>query len=140
MSRGLLNAPEADRFSVESMAQQAHHDTDERFNELTDRDAFWGPLLGFRPEKKACISAPRALAMASTLGGFYGMLLNLVVALLCRRSGQPLPALYLMPTMLTLTYFAAFQLTLGPAWNRRARLLLRREGYMHSIARSDDER
>lgn len=121
------------------MAQQAHRDTDERFNELSDRDAFWGPLLGFRPDKKACIGAPRALAMASTLGGFYGMILNLVVALLCRRSGHQLPALYLMPGMLTLTYFAAFQLTLGPAWNRRARLMQRREGYMHSIGRNADE-
>ena len=121
------------------MAQQAHRDTDERFNELSDRDAFWGPLLAFRPEKKACINAPRALAMASTLGGFYGMILNLVVALLCRRSGHPLPALYLMPGILTLTYFAAFQLTLGPAWNRRARLMLRREGYIQSIGRNADE-
>jgi len=59
--------------------------------------------------------------------------------LLCRRSGHQLPALYLMPGMLTLTYFAAFQLTLGPAWNRRARLMQRREGYMHSIGRNADE-
>ena len=118
------------------MAQQAHRDTDERFNELNDRDAFWGPLIGFRPEKKRCISNARALAMASTLGGFYGMLLNLVLALITRHSAHAHPPHVLtMPVVLTLTYFVAFQLTLGPAWNRRARLMLRREGYMESIGR-----
>lgn len=121
------------------MAQQAHRDTDERFNELSDRDAFWGPLLGFRPEKRVCISNARALTMASTLGAFYGMLLNIAVALICRRTGHPLPHLHVMPLVLTLTYFATFQLTLGPAWNRRARLLVRREGYLQSIGRESDE-
>ena len=119
------------------MAQHAQRDTDERFNELSDRDAFWGPLLLFRPEKKRCISSFRALAMATTLGAFYGMLLNLALALICRHSAQRLPALYLMPSILTLTYFVAFQLTLGPAWNRRARLMVRRDDYLQSIGRTD---
>lgn len=122
------------------MAQQAHRETDERFNELSDRDAFWGPLLGFRPEKRQCISNLRALTMASTLGGFYGMLLNLAVALILRRGAHHhLPSVLMMPIILTLTYFVAFQLTLGPAWNRRARLMLRREGYLESIGRARDE-
>jgi hypothetical protein len=122
------------------MAQQAHRETDERFNELSDRDAFWGPLLAFRPEKRRCISGARALLMASTLGGFYGMLLNFAVALIFRKSAHHhLPSVLMMPAILTLTYFVAFQLTLGPAWNRRARLLLRREGYMDSIGRARDE-
>ena len=121
------------------MAQQAHRDTDERFNELSDRDQFWGPLLGFRPDKKCTISNTRVLAMASTLGGFYGMVLNLVLALLLRRSAHHLPAVFVMPAMLTLTYIALFQLTLGPAWNRRARLMVRREGYLHSIGRTPNE-
>ena len=64
------------------MAQHAQRDTDERFNELSDRDAFWGPLLLFRPEKKRCISSFRAFVMAATLGAFYGMLLNLVLWLI----------------------------------------------------------
>ena len=122
------------------MAQQAHRDTDERFNDLSDRDQFWGPLLGFRPDKKRIISSARVLAMACTLGGFYGMLLNLVLALLLRRSEQHLPAVFVMPAMLTATYFALFQLTLGPAWNRRARLMMRREGYLQSIGRTPNER
>lgn len=113
---------------------------DERFNELSDRDAFWGPLLGFRPDKRHCISSVRALAMASTLGGFYGMLLNIAVQLLFRKSAHHhLPSVLMMPAILTLTYFVAFQLTLGPAWNRRARLMLRREGYLDSIGRPHDE-
>ncbi|MES1179484.1 MAG: hypothetical protein ABUL62_34530 [Myxococcales bacterium] len=122
------------------MAQQAHRETDERFNQLSDRDAFWGPLLAFRPDKKRCISGGRALAMASTLGGFYGMLLNLSVALIFRKNAHHhLPSVLMMPAILTLTYFVAFQLTLGPAWNRRARLMLRREGYLASIGRTLDE-
>lgn len=124
------------------MAQQAQRDLDERFNELSDRDAFWGPLLAFRPDKRECIGNLRALGMASVLGGFYGMMLNIMLAFICRRTGHHLPPLVLMPSVLTLTYLVAFQLTLGPAWNRRARLMLRREGYLQSIGRpagdSDD--
>ncbi len=119
------------------MAQQAQRDTNERFNERSDKDAFWGPLLAFRPEKRRCISSFRAFGMAATLGGFYGMLLNLVLALICRHTSQRVPALPLMPAILTLTYFVAFQITLGPAWNRRAKLMARRDGYLQSIGRTD---
>jgi hypothetical protein len=119
------------------MAQHAQRDTDERFNELSDKDAFWGPLLVFRPEKRRCIGSLRVFTMAATLGGFYGMLLNFALAFICRLSAQRLPAGYLMPLVLTLTYFVAFQLTLGPAWNRRAKLLVRRDGYLQSIGRTE---
>lgn len=120
------------------MAQQAQRELDERFNELSDRDAFWGPLLAFRPEKHACIGTLRALTMSATLGGFYGLMLDIIVALICRKTGHQLPPLLLMPSVLTLTYYAAFQLTLGPAWNRRARLMVRRADYLHSIGRRAD--
>jgi len=122
------------------MSQQAQREFDERFNELSDRDAFWGPLLAFRPEKRQCISGLRALAMTTTLGGFYGMLLNLAVALIFRKSvHHHVPSVLMMPAILTFTYFVAFQLTLGPAWNRRARLMMRREGYLQSLGRERDE-
>ena len=117
------------------MAQQAQREIDERLNELSDKDAFWGPLLAFRPDKRQCISSFRAMTMAAILGSFYGMLLNLVLALICRHSTQRIPALYMMPSILTSTYFIAFQLTLGPAWNRRAKLITRRDGYLQSIQR-----
>ena len=119
------------------MAQQAQRDADERFNELSDKDAFWGPLLVFRPEKRRCIGGLRALSMAATLGGFYGMLLNFALVLICRYTAQRMPAAYLMPLVLTLTYFVTFQLTLGPAWNRRAKLLVRRDGYLQSLDRTE---
>jgi hypothetical protein len=122
---------------LESMAQQAHRATDERFNELSDQDAFWGHLLAFRPDKKRCIGSFRALTMAATLGGFFGMLLNLILLLICRHTAQRAPAVLLMPSVLTLTYFVAFQLTLGAAWNRRAKLMVRRDGYLRSIGRPD---
>jgi|SRR6187402_2497450 len=120
------------------MAQQAQRDTDERFNEWSDKDAFWGPLLLFRPEKRRCISSFRALLMAATLGGFYGMLLNLLLLFIFRHTThRAAPAVLLMPATLTLTYFVAFQLTLGPAWNRRAKLMVRRDGYLDSIGRTE---
>ena len=119
------------------MAQRAQREFDERFNELSDKDAFWGPLLAFRPEKNRCIGKFRALTMASVLGSFYGMLLNFALVFICRHSGQPLPPLYMMPATLTLTYFVAFQLTLGPAWNRRAKLMVRRADYLQNIGRDE---
>ena len=118
------------------MAQQAHRETDERLNELSDKDAVWGPLLAFRPEKNRCIGGARVLAMASILGGFYGIVLDVALLLVYRHSSQHCPPAYVMPAILTLTYFAAFQLTLGPAWNRRARLMARREGYLQSLDRT----
>lgn len=117
------------------MAQQVHREIDERLNELSDRDAFWGPLLSFRPEKNRRISAGRVLLLTSLVGGFYGMLLNLILAMICRHS-RALPPVYGAPLVLTFTYFVAFQLSIGPAWNRRARLLVRRADYLHSIDRT----
>jgi hypothetical protein len=59
--------------------------------------------------------------------------------LLWRHSAHHLPRVYVMPAILTLTYYVMLQLTLRPAWNRRARLLARREDYMQSIARRPSE-
>jgi hypothetical protein len=117
------------------MAQQVHREIDERLNDLSDRDAFWGPLLSFRPEKNRSISVGRVLLLTGLVGGFYGMLLNLMLAMICRHS-HSLPPVYGAPLVLTFTYFVAFQLSLGPAWNRRARLLVRRADYLHSIDRT----
>ena len=117
------------------MAQKADRHTDERFNELSDSDSFWGPLIGFRPEQRRCISNTRALSICLMLGAFYGLLLDLILVLICRSNAQPVPPVFVMPTILTLTYFVIFQFTLGPAWNRRARLIVRREGYLESLRR-----
>ncbi|MEO7037132.1 MAG: hypothetical protein ABI548_24475 [Polyangiaceae bacterium] len=119
------------------MAQQVHRELDEKLNDLSDRNAFWGPLLSFRPEKEQCIGVSRALLLTSVVGVFYGMLLNVMLALICRHA-RHMPPVYGAPLMLTFTYFVAFQLSLAPAWNRRARLLVRRAGYMQSISRTGE--
>ncbi len=119
------------------MAQQVHRELDERLNDLSDRDAFWGPLLSFRPEKERVISVGRSLLLTSLVGGFYGMLLNVMLGIICHHS-QHRPPVYGAPLVLTFTYFVAFQLSLAPAWNRRARLLVRRAGYMQSIGRTNE--
>jgi hypothetical protein len=120
------------------MSSQSHG-SDERLNELSDRDALWGPLLSFRPDKSRHFSGARVFTLAVVVGGFYGLLLNLGLAMICRLSGQHAPSVYGVPSLLTFTYFAGFQLTLGPAWNRRARLLVRRADYLQSIGRPSDQ-
>jgi hypothetical protein len=121
------------------MAQQSLNHGDERLNELSDKDALWGPLLSFRPEKNRCFSTARVLGIAATIGGFYGMFLNVGLIMLCRVSGHHAPTVYAVPLLLTFTYFVGFQFTLGPAWNRRARLLVRRADYLQSIGRPSDQ-
>ena len=121
------------------MAQQAQKSNDEQLNEVTDRDALWGPLLSFRPEKNCCFSATRVLGLAGVVGGFYGMILNVVLTMLCHLSSAHSPPIYAVPLVLTFTYFVGFQSTLGPAWNRRARLIVRRADYMQSIGRPSDQ-
>jgi hypothetical protein len=130
-----LNRGVVGRFRTIEMAQQVHREIDERLNDLSDRDAFWGPLLSFRPKKTQCIGLGRTLLLTTLLGGAYGMLLDVILALLCRH-GHQMPPVYGAPMVLTFTYFVAFQLSIGPAWNRRARLLVRRADYMHSIGRA----
>jgi hypothetical protein len=121
------------------MDPQVCRENDERLNEVSDKDALWGPFLSFRPEKSRCFTPLRVLGLAATFGGFYGLFLDFVLGTLCRISGHALPAPFGMPLLLTFTYFVGFQFTLGPAWNRRARLMLRRADYMHSIGRASDQ-
>lgn len=121
------------------MDRQAFRHTDERLNEVSDKDALWGPLVSFRPAKNQCFTAARVLALAATFGGFYGLFLDLMLAFICKVTRHPMPHGYVIPLLLTFTYFAGVQLTLGPAWNRRARLLIRRADYLQSIGRPSDQ-
>ncbi|HEY5375559.1 MAG TPA: hypothetical protein VIK01_17890 [Polyangiaceae bacterium] len=100
---------------------------------MSDNEALWGPLLSFRPEKARRFGAERAVLLAVLFGGFYGLLLSLMIALICRAIGRPPPLIYAAPSVLTFFAFVGFEFTLGPAWNRRARLLARREGYLRSV-------
>jgi len=113
--------------------------TDERLNEVSDRDAVWGPFVWLRPEKNRCFSTLRVLAIGALLGLSYGMLMNIGIISICRIARQPLPSLATVPLLLAGIFFAGFQLTLGPAWNRRARLIVRRADYLESIGRRPHE-
>ena len=100
---------------------------DDRLNELNDRDDMWGPLLFLRPERHQPLTSSRALLLSALLGGFFGMLGNVMLGLMLQvGEHRGRPAIWLMPALLTVMYFVCGQLSLGAAWNRRARLLSRR--------------
>jgi hypothetical protein len=94
-------------------------------NDLSDQDGSWGPLLFMRPPRHAPIGFFRSWALALLLGGVFGMLGNIVLALAARGLGRPIPPVYLMPAGLVLVYFLVCRLTVAAAWNRRARQLVK---------------
>lgn len=124
------------------MANQTFR-ADERLNELSDRDDMWGPLLFLRPERSRPMSPARVLVLSGLLGLFYGMLGNVVLALLAKVGPQGKPPVWLMPALLTAVYFVCAQLSVAAAWNRRARSILRRAGWLELTRRpappSDNE-
>jgi hypothetical protein len=100
---------------------------DDRLNEVNDRDGMWGPLLFLRPERHHVLTPSRALVISALLGGFFGMLGNVILGLVLATGQQAhRPSVWLMPAVLTAMYFVCGQLSLVAAWNRRARLLSRR--------------
>lgn len=111
---------------------------DERLNELSDRDDVWGPLLFLRPEPHEVMSRARVLTLAGLLGGFYGMLGNAVIALAARgvvgSAGKP--SVWLMPALFTAMCFVCAKLSIVGAWNRRARLMARRNDWVETTRRA----
>jgi hypothetical protein len=99
---------------------------DDRLNELNDQDEMWGPLLFLRPARHRLLTPTRALVISLVLGGFFGMLGNVLLALVLRSGAGGRPPIIAMPALLTAMYFVCGQLSLVAAWNRRARLLSRR--------------
>jgi hypothetical protein len=99
---------------------------DERLNEFSDRDDMWGPLLFLRPEQRRVMTPARVLAIACILGSFYGMLGNVILALMAAAGPAGKPPLWAMPTLLSAMYFVCAQLSIVGAWNRRARAMSRR--------------
>ena len=99
---------------------------DDQLNELNDRDDMWGPLLFLRPERRQVLTLPRALVISALLGGFFGMLGNVMLGLMLPLGQGQRPSIWLMPALLAAMYFVCGQLSLFGAWNRRARLLSRR--------------
>src|SRR6266567_4035703 len=96
---------------------------DDRLNQLNDQDDMWGPLLFLRPERHRVLTPLRVLLLSALLGGFYGMLGNIALALLASAASTGRPSGLLMPALLTAMYFVCAELSLVGAWNRRARLL-----------------
>jgi hypothetical protein len=94
-------------------------------NDITDRDEQWGPLLFLRPPRHVSMGWLRSAALAVLLGGLFGMLGSIVLALTARGLGRPLPPVYIMPAALTAIYFLVGRFTVAAAWNRRARQLVR---------------
>lgn len=113
------------------MTHWEHTELDRRYNELSDSDGIWGPLVCFRPKKSQAFSRLRALAVIAAFCSVYGMLLNIAIAL--GSHGHHVPKVYAIPLTLTLILFSVFELTLGPAWNRRAYLLNRRDDYLARV-------
>ena len=102
------------------------HRGDERLNHFSDSDEMWGPLLFLRPAERQVMSPARVLLITGLLGAFYGMLANVVLALLARTGPVGKPSPLMMPALLTAMYFVCAQLSIVGAWNRRARALSRR--------------
>lgn len=98
-------------------------ETENKLNELADRDREWGPFLFLRPKRHARIGFFRALALSCLIGIFFGMGANVIVAVLARAMEKPFPPVYAIPGALTLLYFIVFRFTVGAAWNRRAKRL-----------------
>jgi hypothetical protein len=92
-------------------------------NDISDKDEQWGPLLFIRPERHMTMGALRVLGLAVMLGGLFGMLGSIVLAMTARAMGKPVPPAHIMPAILTAIYFIVARLTLARAWNRRARRL-----------------
>lgn len=99
---------------------------DDRLNQLSDRDDMWGPLLFLRPERHQVLSPARVLAISTLLGGFFGMLCNVLLGLALRPGEGGRPSVLLMPALLSAMYFVCAELSVVAAWNRRARQLSRR--------------
>ena len=116
---------------------------DDRLNQFSDQDDMWGPLLFLRPERHRLLTPLRVLAISGILGGFYGMLGNVVLGLLARAGSTGKPSMLMMPALLTAMYFVCAQISIVGAWNRRARLLSRQQGWAQLTRRPapprDDE-
>jgi hypothetical protein len=113
---------------------------DDKLNDFSDRDEMWGPLLFLRPEPHQAITLARALSIAAVLGGFYGTLGNVMLALMVRGGGGYQPSLLMMPLLLTGMYFVCGQLSIFGAWNRRARLLTRHMSWVELTRRAPPQR
>ncbi len=92
-----------------------------------DADPLWGPLVFLRPAKEKPLGVIRLALTCALFGGFYGMCANVVFVLAFHLGGRAAPPLLVAPLFLTLSSLLCGQLFFAPAWNRRVRLLARRQ-------------
>jgi hypothetical protein len=115
-------------FQLPSMDNRTFR-ADDRLNQFSDSDDMWGPLLFLRPDRHQVMTPARVLTIAGLLGGFYGMLGNVMLGLMARGGSGGKPAVWMMPALLTAMYFLCAQISIVAAWNRRARLLSRQQSW-----------
>jgi H+/Cl- antiporter ClcA len=104
----------------------------EVYNQLSDSDELWGPLLFLRPAPDQKFSRRRLALVTSLFGVFYGMVGNVILAWLHHLTGWrglPLP---LLPLALTGVSFICAELTFLRAWNSRAGHAARRQDWLSS--------
>jgi hypothetical protein len=102
------------------MAEQS---VDELFTRIVDSDEQWGPLLFIRPPKDTRFGVDRVLVLAVLVGGGFGVPGSVLLALIARAAQRPPLPLFVFPLVLTIVYFSICQLSIVPAWNRRAQAL-----------------
>jgi hypothetical protein len=112
---------------------------DELLNELNDADPLWGPLLFLRPRQSEPMTVARVFALSVLVGGFYGMLGSLAIALLLKAGSPHAPPIWLLPAMLTGICFACCELTLARAWNQRARRLIRSSAWAAAVKSTSND-
>jgi len=107
--------------------QPSNSHVDELFTRVLDADQQWGPLLFLRPSSAERFGVARVFALSVLVGGGFGLPGSIFLALCARAAHRaPLPV-FVFPLVLTAIYFCLCQLSVVPAWNRRAlRLATRR--------------
>ena len=97
--------------------------SDELFTRIVDSDAHWGPLLFLRPRANENLSALRVLLLSGLLGSVFGLLGSICLTVAARVLQKPSVGVHVFPLGLSALYFCVSQLTVVPAWNRRAKRL-----------------
>src|SRR3954466_2391473 len=107
---------------------QKHSDShvDELLIRVVDSDQQWGPLLFLRPALNEHFGALRMLVLSLLIGGAFGLPGSILLALTARAAHRPALPLFAFPLVLTVVYFCVCQLSIVPAWNRRAQRLSNR--------------
>lgn len=91
------------------------HGLEHLLTNLADIDLHWWPFQFLRPRPDQRLGNRRVAALSLLVGGFVGMLMNIVAAL----HGES-PHVALLPALTALGFFVVFRFTVAVCWNRRA--------------------